>query len=110
YNYDAKEVATTVNSAYTNTHEHNKSTLSISPNGEISEQSKSVKSSSDDLEEEEEKPSFIDRLENFLNYRYSFRYNIVTGKMEYKATKATLWKPVTDFVENSILREILKAK
>lgn len=110
YNYDAKEVATTVNSAYNNTHEHNKSILSISPNGEISEQSKSVKSSSDDLEEEEEKPSFIDRLETFLNYRYSFRYNVVSGKLEYKATKATLWKPVTDFVENSILREILKAK
>ena len=110
YNYDAKEVATTVNSAYNNTHEHNKSTLSISPNGEISEQSKSNKLSEEDTEEEEEKPSFIDRLENFLNYRYSFRYNVVSGKLEYKATKATLWKPVTDFVENSILREIMKAK
>lgn len=110
YNYDAKEVATTVNSAYNNTYEHNKSTLSISPNGEISEQSKSIKSSEDDTDEEEEKPSFIDRLETFLNYRYSFRYNVVSGKLEYKATKATLWKPVTDFVENSVLREILKAK
>ncbi|MGG7033803.1 virulence-associated E family protein [Parapedobacter sp. SGR-10] len=110
YNYDAKEVATTVNSAYNNTHEHNKSTLSISPNGEISEQSKSIKSSEEETDEEEEKPSFIDRLETFLNYRYSFRYNVVSGKLEYKATKATLWKPVTDFVENSILREILKAK
>ncbi|OJX32684.1 MAG: virulence-associated E family protein [Chryseobacterium sp. 36-9] len=110
YNYDAKEVATTVNSAYNNTHEHNKSTLSISPNGEISEQPKSIKSSEEETDEEEEKPSFIDRLETFLNYRYSFRYNVVSGKLEYKATKATLWKPVTDFVENSILREILKAK
>lgn len=110
YNYDAKEVATTVNSAYKNVVEHNKSSLSISPNGEISEQSKSIKSSEDDTDEEEEKPSFIDRLETFLNYRYSFRYNVVSGKLEYKATKATLWKPVTDFVENSILREILKAK
>ena len=110
YNYDAKEVATTVNSAYNNTYEHNKSTLSISPNGEISEQSKSIKSSEDDTDEEEEKPSFIDRLENFLNYRYSFRYNVVSGKLEYKPAKATLWKPLTDFVENSILREILKAK
>jgi hypothetical protein len=110
YNYDTREIATTINSAYNNTHEHNKSNLSISPNGEISKQSKSNKSSEEDTDEEEEKPSFIDRLETFLNYRYSFRYNIVTGKLEYKATKATLWKPVTDFVENSILREILKAK
>lgn len=110
YNYNAQEVTATVNSAYNNTHEHNKSTLSISPNGEISEQSKSIKSSEDDTDEEEEKPSFIDRLENFLNYRYSFRYNIVSGKLEYKPAKATLWKPLTDFVENSILREIMKAK
>ena len=110
YNYDAKEVTATVNSAYKNVVEHNKSTLSISPNGEISEQSKSNKLSEEDTHEEEEKPSFIDRLENFLNYRYSFRYNVVSGKLEYKATKAMLWKPVTDFVENSILREILKAK
>ncbi|OJU78900.1 MAG: virulence-associated E family protein [Bacteroidetes bacterium 47-18] len=110
YNFDTKEVATTVNSAYSNTHEHNKSNLSISPNGEISKQSKSNKSSEEDTDEEEEKPSFIDRLETFLNYRYSFRYNVVSGKLEYKPAKATLWKPLTDFVENSILREILKAK
>ena len=110
YNYDTQEVMTTVNSAYKNVVEHNKSNLAVNPKGEISEPSKSEKSSNDDLEEEEEKPSFIDRLENFLNFRYSFRYNIVTGKLEYKAIKATLWKPVTDFVENSILREILKAK
>lgn len=110
YNYDAQEVMTTVNSAYKNVVEHNKSNTSISPKGKISEPSKSEKSSNDDLDEEEEKPSFIDRLENFLNFRYSFRYNIVTGKLEYKPSKATLWKPVTDFVENSILREIMKAK
>ncbi|MBN9294892.1 MAG: DUF3874 domain-containing protein, partial [Flavobacteriia bacterium] len=110
YNYNLQEVTATVNSAYKNVVEHNKSNLSISPNGEISEQSKSNKSSEDDTDEEEERPSFIDKLENFLNYRYSFRYNVVTGKLEYKASKATLWKPVTDFVENSILREIMKAK
>lgn len=110
YNYNAQEVTATINSAYSNTHEHNKSTLSISPNGEISKQSKSNKSSEDDTDEEEEKPSFIDRLENFLNDRYDFRYNVVSGKLEYKTVKAILWKPVTDFVENSILREILKAK
>jgi len=110
YNYNTQEVTTTVNSAYKNVVEYNKSSMSISPNGEISEQSKSIKSSEDDLEEEEEKPSFIDRLETFLNYRYNFRYNMVTGKMEYKTVKSNLWKPITDFVENSILREILKAK
>ena len=49
-------------------------------------------------------------METFLDYRYNFRYNIVTGKLEYKTIKANIWKPITDFVENSILREILKAK
>src|SRR5690606_5006662 len=83
YNYNAQEVTATVNSAYSNTHEHNKSTLSISPNGEISKQSTSKKSSEEDTDEEEEKPSFIDRLENFLNDRYDFRYNVVSGKLEY---------------------------
>lgn len=121
YGYDATEVMTTVNSAYKNVVEHNKSNLSISPKGEISEQSSGNKSSEDDEDEEEEKPSFIDRLENFLNFRYNFRYNIVSGKLEYKTLSVGknsspsgrsggAWKPVTDFVENSILREILKAK
>ena len=46
----------------------------------------------------------------FLNNRYNFRYNKVLGKLEFKTLKATKWKPMTDFSENSILREILKAK
>ena len=59
---------------------------------------------------EEEQPSYIDKLEMFLNNRYNFRYNKVLGKLEFKTLKATKWKPMTDFSENSILREILKAK
>jgi predicted P-loop ATPase len=61
-------------------------------------------------DEEEEQPSYIDKLEMFLNNRYNFRYNKVLGKLEFKTLKATKWKPMTDFSENSILREILKAK
>ena len=99
YNYNTQEVMATVNSAYKNVTEYNKSNSPKTADAIESEET-----------EEEEKPSFIDRLENFLNYRYSFRYNVVTGKLEYKTVKAAIWKPVTDFVENSILREILKAK
>ncbi|MEN2435811.1 VapE domain-containing protein [Weeksellaceae bacterium A-14] len=99
YNYNTQEVMATVNSAYKNVTEYNKSNSKKTAEAIESEEM-----------EEEEKPSFIDRLENFLNYRYSFRYNVVTGKLEYKTVKAAIWKPVTDFVENSILREILKAK
>ena len=61
-------------------------------------------------DEEEEQPSYIDKLENFLNNRYNFRYNKVLGKLEFKTLKAYKYKPMTDFTENSILREILKAK
>ena len=61
-------------------------------------------------DEEEEQPSYIDKLENFLNNRYNFRYNQVLGKLEFKTLKAYKYKPMTDFTENSILREILKAK
>lgn len=61
-------------------------------------------------DDEEEQPSYIDKLEMFLNNRYNFRYNTVLGKLEFKTLKATKWKPMTDFSENSILREILKAK
>lgn len=104
YGYDANEVMATVKSAYNNTDEHSKNSNPTIPKPETN------KSKGEDIEEEEEKPSYIDRLETFLDYRYNFRYNIVTGKLEYKTIKANLWKPITDFVENSILREILKAK
>lgn len=110
YNYDTSEVMTTVNSAYKNIAEYGTNEFSEKNKRAINDRNKPDSVAELAEAEEEEKPSFIDRLENFLNYRYSFRYNIVTGKMEYKTIKATLWKPVTDFVENSILREILKAK
>ena len=110
YKYDATEVMASVNSAYSNTAEYGKNEFSAN-NHRATNENKNIGSLSEvETDEEEEKPSFIDRLENFLNYRYNFRYNVVTGKMECKTIKATIWKPITDFVENSILREILKAK
>lgn len=60
--------------------------------------------------DEEEEPAQIDKLENFLNNRYKFRYNEVLGKLEYKRVNGKIWKYITDFKENSILREIQKAK
>lgn len=110
YNYDAAEVMASVNSAYSNKAEHGKNEFSANNHRATNENKNNGSLSEVETDEEEEKPSFIDRLENFLNYRYNFRYNVVTGKMEYKTIKATIWKPITDFVENSILREILKAK
>ena len=121
YGYDAKEVTTAVQSAYQNTAEHNTDTFQPKTKSAKSVQSVSIKTNSGESsatktndgnfsDDEEEQPSYIDKLEMFLNNRYNFRYNKVLGKLEFKTLKATKWKPMTDFSENSILREILKAK
>ena len=95
-----------VKSAYNNTHEFGtdseyktKPKKNVIPNDNEESQ-----------DDEEEKPAAIERLEMFLNKRYNFRYNMVTGKLEYKKVRNQMYKPITDFVENSILREVLKAK
>lgn len=121
YNYDQNEVMTAVKSAYQNTAEHNTDTFQPKQKSAKSVQSVSKKSNSGESsvkkiadgnfsDDEEEQPSYIDKLEMFLNNRYNFRYNTVLGKLEFKTLKAHKWKPMTDFSENSILREILKAK
>jgi hypothetical protein len=121
YGYDAKEVTTAVQSAYQNTAEHNTDTFQPKKTRVIDESKKNRSLSEIEVpptksedgnfsDEEEEQPSYIDKLENFLNNRYNFRYNTVLGKLEFKTLKAYKYKPMTDFTENSILREILKAK
>ena len=121
YNYDQNEVMAAVKSAYQNTAEHNTDTFQAKQkssqaksksNRSLSEaEVRPVKTDDGNFsDDEEDKPSYIDKLEMFLNNRYNFRYNTVLGKLEFKTLKAHKWKPMTDFSENSILREILKAK
>lgn len=121
YGYDAKEVTTAVQSAYQNTAEHNTDTFKPNTKKAKSERLTSDRKNSGEspvtktedgnfTDDDEEQPSYIDKLENFLNNRYNFRYNTVLGKLEFKTLKAYKYKPMTDFSENSILREILKAK
>lgn len=121
YGYNDKEVTEAVKSAYGNSEQHNIDTFKPrNSNGRNEnkktitlsgvEMSRRVKEGDPDFEDEEEKPSFIDKLEMFLNNRYNFRYNTVLGKLEFKLLNSSKWKPMTDFSENSILREILKAK
>lgn len=121
YNYNQQEVMAAVKSAYQNTSEHNTDTFQPKKTGlkpekkngvMLSEVEASKKKIEDGnfSDDEEDKPSYIDKLEMFLNNRYNFRYNTVLGKLEFKTLKAHKWKPMTDFSENSILREILKAK
>lgn len=121
YDYNTQEVATAVKSAYANTSEFNSDTFQPQKKSAKSAQSTSHKKNEGESSEQkttdgnfgdddEEEPSYIDKLENFLNNRYKFRYNNVLGKLEYKTIRATKWKHMTDFAENSLLREILKAK
>jgi len=54
------------------------------------------------------KKNHIDVIEAFLNNRYGLRYNVVTANLEVKKTGTLHFEPITDYIENSILREMLK--
>lgn len=121
YDYNTQEVMTAVKSAYSNSSEHGTDNFTPQKKSAQSVQSASVKKNSAESSattshdgtmtlEEEEEPALIDKLENFLNNRYKFRYNEVLGKLEYRRVNGKVWKYITDFKENSILREIQKAK
>lgn len=121
YDCNTQEVMTSVKSAYSNTSDHGTDQFQPNKNSAKSAQSASVKNNSGESSvttshdgtmtlDEEEEPAQIDKLENFLNNRYKFRYNEVLGKLEYKRVNGKIWKYITDFKENSILREIQKAK
>ncbi|WP_291046785.1 VapE domain-containing protein [Empedobacter sp. UBA1574] len=110
YNYNEIEVMNAVKSAYNNTHEFGTDKEYKTPKTKEKTNPKSSSTNEEEIDDDEEKPAAIERLEMFLNKRYNFRYNIVTGKLEYKKVRNQYFKPITDFVENSILREVLKAK
>jgi hypothetical protein len=121
YNYDEMEVNKTVNSAYGNIVEFGKNTInsnnqkgnfSVNENGEIANGSKAL-SLGEDLgvdDEDKPKPTVIDKLENFLSNKYIFRHNIVSGKLEFQYFGKKKWNVMNDFIENSMLRECLKAR
>ena len=121
YDYNTQEVMTAVKSAYQNSSEHATDNFTPQQKSAKSVRSASVKKNSGESSatvtpagtmaiDDEEEPAQIDKLENFLNNRYKFRYNEVLGKLEYRRINGKVWKYITDFKENSILREIQKAK
>jgi hypothetical protein len=72
-------------------------------------------------DDDKPKPTQIDRLELFLTNKYIFRHNIVSGKLEFQQLSNSSplgrpggakkkWNVMNDFIENSILRECLKAR
>lgn len=88
FDLPSDEIKITVKSAYKNTKDH----------GIITD------------EEEKPRKAQIDEIENFLLERYVFRYNVVTGKVEYHPHSRDKFEQVTDYKENSLLREIKKAQ
>lgn len=110
YDYNSQEVMAAVRSAYSNAADFNTNAFQSKQKSSKKTTTKVDDRSLSEVEAEEELPPLIDRLENFLNNRYHFRHNEVLGKLEYKKLNGKVWKPMTDFKENSILREIQKAK
>ena len=88
FDLPTQEIEETIASAYSDKAEHNK----------------------DKSKSEEDEITKIDRIENFLSERYKFRFNVVTGKLEYKIISEENFLPITDYKENSFLRELQKAR
>ncbi len=60
--------------------------------------------------ESEMSHSNIDIMEAHLNKRFDFRYNKVIGQIEYKFKEESKYKILSDYIANSILRELQKNK
>ncbi len=96
-----------VNSAYKNATEHGKKHETESkPRSEAKEQGDEV----EDDEEPKKRIPAIDRVENFLLSKYRFRNNTITGRLEYRFLTKKVWHQMNDYIENSMLRELLKNK
>jgi predicted P-loop ATPase len=110
FNFDDKEVLQAVTSAYGNILEFGKTEKSNIQNEKPKKQNN--KNSDDEDDEDDEKPRItqIDKLENFLSGKYIFRHNIVSGKLEFQYFGKKKWNVMNDFIENSMLRECLKAR
>ena len=121
FGYDEKEVTQAVNSAYGNIHEFAKNPPPLegwpkdgvakkNRHPELVESRKPITSETDEDDEDKPKPTQIDRLELFLSNKYVFRHNIVSGKLEFQYFGKKKWNVMNDFIENSMLRECLKAR
>lgn len=87
FDLDSNEVKPTVHSAFNNIKEHN----------------------TDKVKSDKEHSSNIEAIEDYLNAKYNFRFNEVTGKLEYKQHAEPFYKAMNDFAENSMYRELLLA-
>ncbi|WP_395050290.1 VapE domain-containing protein [Flavobacterium sp.] len=110
FGYDDKEVTQAVNSAYGNIQEFGKNEKFDVPKKAKEKKDFSITDTTDEGDEDKPKPTQIDRLELFLSNKYVFRHNIVSGKLEFQYFGKRKWNVMNDFIENSMLRECLKAR
>ncbi|MDP3312329.1 VapE domain-containing protein [Lutibacter sp.] len=121
FGYEDKEVTQAVNSAYGNIQEFGKNSPSLegcpkdgvsqnNPKKPTTDNGQRTNSEVDEDDEDKPKPTQIDRLELFLSNKYIFRHNIVSGKLEFQYFGKKKWNVMNDFIENSMLRECLKAR
>ena len=110
FGFDEKEVKQAVNSAYGNIHEFGINNKKTTQNENKKKKSKELLEGEDDDDDDKPRPTQIDKLENFLSGKYVFRHNIVSGKLEFQYFEKKKWNVMNDFIENSMLRECLKAR
>ena len=79
----------------------------VLPNKEDSVEAKPDKESKQEKEEKEEKDN---KIEEYLNNVYDFRYNEITGRTEISFKGKEKFLAMTDFMINSIQRELIKNK
>jgi flagellar biosynthesis GTPase FlhF len=110
FNYDDKEVQQAVNSAYGNIQGFGKNDGNQTIKEPVKKPKKNDLDEDDEDDEDKPKRTQIDRLEKFLSERYVFRHNVVSGKLEFQYFGKKKWNLMNDFIENSMLRECLKAR
>jgi predicted P-loop ATPase len=60
------------------------------------------------IEAQELKPVGLEKIERFLNSSFNFIFNEVTGRIEGKSHDQTVYQPITDYLLNSLTREMSK--
>ncbi|MFT2010827.1 VapE domain-containing protein [Pontibacter sp. 13R65] len=121
YNYNEQEVTAAVKSAYSNLEEHASLAFRASSNKKQQpvsaphrQQKVTVSEAADNnllpTREESVGGTQIDKIEAFLLDRYSFRFNSVTSRTEYRTSEKAKWKALTDRAESTMLRELKKAQ
>lgn len=75
---------------------------------DLGSEKKSDEQKSDKKKDKVKTSIIIEQIERYLSSAFNLRFNMVTGHLEYCLKTETSFKPMIDYVENSIYRELLK--